>query len=96
MLKRALRDLMVISVETVVLIALAATLGLSRAELGRESDIARAVGQRATREALGIARDVELQSSSKWHRDIPWQSAGQARNTVTSDYPRVFGGRTDR
>lgn len=53
MLRRVVRELTIISVETAFLISLAATLGLSRAEFDRESDVAQAVGQSRGVERLG-------------------------------------------
>ena len=75
-LRRVIRELTIVSVETALLMTLAATLGLSRAEIGRESDIAQANERSRKAEQLGVGGDDAPPLSSKWHRDIPLAAQG--------------------
>ena len=72
MLRRVVRELTIISVETALLMALAATLGLSRAEFARNSDVVQAVERSRKVERVGGRGAHAPPFSSKWHRDIPW------------------------
>ena len=75
-LRRGIRELTIVSVETALLLTLAATLGLSRAEMGRESDIAQANERSRKAEQLGGGGDDAPSFSSEWHRDIPLTAQG--------------------
>ena len=87
MLRRVVRELTVISVETTLLMALAATLGLSRAEFARKSDVVQAVERSRKVERVGGGGDDAPPFSSKWPRDIPWLSRGQEDSTLVSARP---------